>query len=136
MSYLHLAYPIDGIWHNETITGVPVALSAMGSDGTYYDIGTATTNGYGGTFGMAWTPPKQDTYTILANFAADDSYGSSMATTHVTVGPAPTSNNNNQDGSSNAVVPDNTMTITYAAIAIIIAVAIVGLLIFLGLRKR
>jgi hypothetical protein len=133
MSYLHLQYPIDGIWHNETITGVPVTLSAIGSDGTYYDIGTATTDGYYGTFGKAWTPPKQDTYTIMANFAADDSYGSSGAATSVTVGPAP----------EEVVIPpatepiDYTMTIVYAAIAIIIAVviavAIVGVLLY---RKR
>jgi hypothetical protein len=132
MEYLHLQQPIGGIWQNESITGVPVSLSAYGSDGTVIDLGTVTTNGYYGTFSKAWTPPKQDTYTIMANFAADDSYGSSMATTTVTVGPAP----------EEVVIPpatepiDYTMTIIGAAIAAIIAVAIVGLLIFLGLRKR
>ena len=78
-----------GLWHNETITGVPVTLTAIGSDGTVIDIGTTTTNGYYGTFGKAWTPPKKDTYTIIATFAGDDSYGSSGAATAVTVGPAP-----------------------------------------------
>jgi hypothetical protein len=34
------------------------------------------------------------------------------------------------------VVPDYTMTIVYAAVAIIVAVAIVGLLVFVALRKR
>jgi len=132
MDYIHLQYPIDGIWHNLTINGVPVMLSAMGSDGTYYDIGTTTTNGYYGTFSMAWTPPKQDTYTIMANFAADASYGSSGAATAVTVGPAPTT----IEPQPAATVPDYTMTIISGVIAVIIAVAIVGLLIFLGLRKR
>ena len=89
MEYLHNALPIDGLWHNETITGVPVTLTAIGSDGTVIDLGTVTTNGYYGTFSKAWTPPNEDTYTITASFAADDSYGSSSAATAVTVGPAP-----------------------------------------------
>jgi hypothetical protein len=89
MEYLHLQMPITGLWNNETITGVPVTLTAIGSDDTVYDLGTTTTNGYGGTFGMAWTPEKEGTYTIYASFAADDSYGSSQATTTVAVGPAP-----------------------------------------------
>ncbi len=84
---------------------------------------------------MAWTPTKEGTYTILASFAADDSYGSSMATTYVTVGPAPTTGNN-QSGSGNVIVPDTTMTIIGVGIAVMITVPIVGLLIFLGLRKR
>jgi len=135
MSYLHLAYPVDGIWHNETITGVPVTLSALDSNGTYYDIGTTTTNGYGGTYGLVWTPPKQDTYTVMANFVADDSYGSSMATTHLAVGPAPATNNNS-GGSTNTVAPDYTMTIIGGVIAVIIAVVIAVAIAILMLRKR
>jgi len=89
MEYLHLQSPIDGIWHNETITGVPVTLTAVDSDGNWIDIGTVTTSGYYGTFGLAWTPPKEDTYEIIASFEGDDSYGSSGASTFVTIGPAP-----------------------------------------------
>jgi hypothetical protein len=89
MNYLHLQYPITGMYGNETITGVPVSLSATGSDGTFYDLGTVTTNGYYGTFSMAWTPPKQDTYSIMATFHTDASYGSSSAATSVAVGAAP-----------------------------------------------
>jgi hypothetical protein len=57
MEYLHMQHPIDGLWHNETITGVPVALTAIKSDGTVIDIGATTTNGYYGTFKYTWTPP-------------------------------------------------------------------------------
>jgi hypothetical protein len=88
MKYIHLQQPIDGIWHNETITGVPVSLTAIGEDGTYVDIGTVTTEGYSGTFGKSWTPTIEGTYQIIASFDGDDSYGSSSATTWVTVGPA------------------------------------------------
>ncbi len=89
MEYLHFQYPIDGIWHNETITGVPVTLTAIGEDGSYFDIGTVVTDGYSGTFGVAWTPPKEGTYRIVAAFAGDESYSSSSAATWITVGPPP-----------------------------------------------
>ncbi len=90
MNYLHMQLPIDGIWHNETITGVPVTLTAIHEDGTVADLGTTTTNGYYGTFGKAWTPTEEGTYEIIASFAGDDSYGSSASSTFVIVGPAPT----------------------------------------------
>jgi len=132
MEYLHLQQPIDGIWHNETITGVPVSLSALGSDGTYYDIGTTTTDGYYGTFSQAWTPPKQGTFKIIASFASDDSYGSSGAATAVTVGPAPA-----VTPIPEQIVPaDYTMTIIGVGIAVIIAFAIGIAIAVLILRKR
>jgi len=132
MEYLYMQHPIDGLYHNETLTGVPVRLTAIGSDGSVTDIGTTTTNGYGGTFGMAWTPPNEDTYTIMASFAGDDSYGSSMATTSLTVGPAPASPT--PTATPPEAAPDNTpMYVLGATIAIIIALAIATLLI---LRKR
>ncbi len=50
MNFLHMVRPVDGIYHNETITGVPVMLTAIGTDGTYVEIGTTTTDGYYGDF--------------------------------------------------------------------------------------
>jgi hypothetical protein len=131
MEHLHLQTSINGLWGNETPTGVPVFLTAIGSDNTVYDIGQVTTNGYYGTFSKAWTPPKEDTYQIIATFAGDESYGSSAASTAVSVGPAP----------AEVVIPEQPAislppTETYiigATIAIIIAIAIVGMLI---LRKK
>jgi outer membrane protein assembly factor BamB len=49
MEYLYEQQPIDGIWHNETLTGVPVTLTAIGSDGSVIDLGKVTTNEYYGT---------------------------------------------------------------------------------------
>jgi outer membrane protein assembly factor BamB len=89
MEYLHMQQPIDGIWHNETVIGVPVTLTAINSNGTVINIGTATTNAYYGTFGFAWTPPSEGTYTITASFASDASYGSSGAATSIAVSAAP-----------------------------------------------
>jgi hypothetical protein len=89
MEYLHIQLPIDGIWHNETITGVPLYLTAIDSDNNVYDLGTVTSNGYYGTFGYEWTPSEEGLYEIIASFMGDDSYGSSVASTFVSVGPAP-----------------------------------------------
>jgi hypothetical protein len=88
MEYLHLQRPIDGIWGDLTITGVPVTLTAVSEAGEYIDLGTTTTNGYYGTFSLAWTPSNEGKYEIIASFAGDDSYGSSAAATAVMVGPA------------------------------------------------
>lgn len=131
MEYLHRQMPIDGLWHNETVTGVPVALSAMASDGSYIDIGVVTTNGYYGTFGKEWTPPAEGTYEIIASFAGDESYGSSGASTTISVGPAP--DIPDAGNQPEIVVPDYTMTIVGMGIAIMAVVAVVGLLIY---RKR
>ena len=58
MEHIHKQLPIDGIWHNETITGVPVRLTAMDPNGTSIEIGTVTTNGYYGTFGYRMDSAK------------------------------------------------------------------------------
>ena len=135
MEYLHMQQPVTGIFQNETAIGVPVHLLAMGSDGTYTDLGTVTTNGFYGTFSKAWTPTKEDTYQIIASFAADDSYGSSSAATAVTVSLAPvaTATPTATPTSNLATAADLMTYIVAGVIAIIIAIAIVGVLI---LRKR
>jgi outer membrane protein assembly factor BamB len=134
MEYLHLQMPITGLWGNETITGVPVILTAIGSDGTVIDITTTTTNGYYGTFGYTWTPPKEDTYTITATFAGDDSYGRSSAATTLSVGPAPASPTPTPTQPQTA--PDNT-GLLYAIMAAVIVAIIIGIIaILVALRKR
>jgi hypothetical protein len=131
MQYLHFQYPINGLYRNETITGVPVILTAIGSDGTVTDIGTTTTNGYYGTFAYGWTPPKEGTYTIMASFAGDDSYGSSSAATGLLVGPAPASPTPTPTPPEAA--PDNTPLLYGILVAVVIAI-IIGLLALF--RKR
>jgi hypothetical protein len=131
MEYLHMQLPIDGIWHNLTMTGVEVLLTAVGPNG-YVDIGKATTDAYYGTFEFAWTPQAEGTYKIIANFLGDESYGSSGASTAVTIGPAP------KEAAPIEIPPPADMTPLYyavaaATVAIILAVAVVGALL---LRKR
>jgi hypothetical protein len=132
MESIHLQMPITGLWGNETITGVPVTLTAIGSDGSVYDLGTVTTNGYYGTFAKAWTPPKEDTYTIMASFAADDSYGSSVAATAVAVGPAPAA-----PPTVDIPTPVDNTNLLYGVLAAVIVAIVIGLAALLvGLRKK
>ncbi len=131
MEYLHMQYPIDGIWNNITMTGVPVTLTAIDDNGNPTNIGITTTNAYYGTFALKWTPPATGTYQIISTFAGDDSYGSSGASTAITVVPAPTSTNTGQQ--QKIIIPDYTMTILGGIIAVIIAVALVGLILY---RKK
>jgi hypothetical protein len=130
MEYLNMQMPIAGVSGNETITGVPVSLTALGADGSSIDIGTVTTDGYYGTFSKAWTPPTEGDYKVIASFAGDESYGSSAASTAITVGPAQTSTNTEQQ---QVTVPDYTMTIIVGIIAVIIAVAIATIILY---RKK
>ncbi len=132
MEYLHMQHPIDGVGHNIQMTGVPVTLTAIGSDGSVIDIGTATTSAYYGTFEMAWTPPAEDTYKIIATFAGDESYGSSGASTAVVVGPAEAQITIPEQ----VIPPDYTMALIGGFVAVIIAVAIAAVAIILIVRKR
>ena len=133
MEYLHLQTSQSGLWGNETIVGVPVMLTALGSDGSYVDLGTVTTDGYYGTFSKSWTPPKEGDYKIIASFSGDNSYGSSSATTSVSIGPAA-----EQIEIPEQIPPvDYTMTIVGVGIALAIVVfAAVALATVLILRKK
>jgi hypothetical protein len=124
--------PIDGIWHNITLTGVPVQLTAIAADGSYIDIGTVVSDAYHGTFACPWTPPNEGTYNIIATFAGDASYGSSSAATAISVGPAP-----EKVTIPEQITPtDYTMTIVGMGIAIMVVVIIAIAAAVLLLRKR
>ena len=122
--------PIGGIFGNETVNGVPVTLTAIDPNGNVVDIGATTTNGYYGTFSFAWTPELEGKYEIMASFAGDDSYGNSSASTSIAVGPASTAAVSTP---TPITMPPYEMYTLGTGIAVIIAIAIVGLLL---LRKR
>ena len=133
MEYLHKQLPITGIWGNETLTGVPVSLDTLDPNGNYVHIGDVTTDGYTGTFGFTWEPEVPGQYTVTATFMGDDSYGSSFATTYVGVGPAP-------EPYPEPVEPeppvDNSMLLYGILAAVIVAIVLAAVAVFLGLRKR
>jgi hypothetical protein len=119
--------PADGYYHNETVTGVPVALYAIDSNGNPASIGTATSD-TSGNYQFEWTAPAPGLYKITATFAGSDSYGSSWAETGLSVGAAATATPTTTQASQQV---DYTMTIIGMGIAIIIVVIIVGALILL-----
>jgi hypothetical protein len=131
MEYLHKQMPIGGLWGNETITGVPVVLTAMDSNGNAITIDTVTTNGYYGTFSCEWTPPHEGAYEIIASFGGDESYGSSAASTGLVIGAA--QETTPTETTSTITMPPFELYTIGAAIAVIIAIAIATILI---LRKR
>jgi hypothetical protein len=63
------------------VTGVPVTLSVVDSNGNYRQIGSTTTNAMG-TYGFTWTPDIPGDYTVIANFAGSGSYYGSSAQTY------------------------------------------------------
>ena len=114
-------------------TGVPVQLAVLDSNGNHYPIGTAFTDEYG-TYSLTWTPTITGNYTIFATFAGTNGYWQSSAVTHVFAGsPAATSAPTPSPVTGLATMSGVTIGIAAATIAIIIAIAIVGLLL---LRKK
>ena len=131
MEFLHMQKPIDGFYHNVTVTGVFVSLDTIDPNNNYVHLGTVTSDATG-SFGFVWTPTIPGKHQIIATFKGDESYGSSFAITYAVVGEA--------QAAAPAVEPPLDMTGTYvtnATIAIIIAIAAVGaILALLMIKKR
>jgi hypothetical protein len=115
-------------------TGVPVNLDAVDPNGNFIHLGTATSD-TSGFYSLPWTAPDvPGQYIIIATFPGTNAYGSSYAETAMTVKPvsatpAPTAEPLNASNITSTIM----MYTAIAAIAIIIAIAIVGILL---LRKR
>ena len=111
--------------------GVEVVLTVMDPNNNYYEIGR-TTSDIEGNFGFAYEPLVPGTYQIIATFEGSKAYGPSSATTYFTVEEAPTA-------TAEPTPPPASVADTYfvpAIAGIITAIIVVGLLLFLLLRKR
>jgi hypothetical protein len=114
------------------ITGVPVTLSVIDSNGNSRVIGTTTTNS-AGSYGFTWTPDITGNYTVIATFAGTGSYYGSSAQTYFyanapeAAAPTPTT-----------VSMSATQNDIFAGVAAIIVVMVVigAVLTLLLLRKR
>jgi outer membrane protein assembly factor BamB len=111
--------------------GVEVTVSVLDPNGNYYEVGTTTSDATG-FYKLAFTPSVPGEYTIYATFAGSASYYGSSATNAINVEEAP------------AATPEPTPTPASAAdlyflpmsIATIVAIVVIGLLLFLMIRKR
>jgi len=134
MDYLHMQKPCP-----LDITGVPVTLRAMRSDGSLIELGTATSD-QAGYFAKAWTPPDEDLYTITASFEGSDSYWMSWGSTGLSVGPEPPEPTDPavQEDIDQAVDDlNNSLTPLFYGIIVAVAIAIIiGIVNFWAIRKR
>jgi hypothetical protein len=115
-------------------TGVTVTLTAIDPNSNFITLGTATTDA-SGHFIYSWqTPQVPGKYTVTATFAGTNGYWGSSEETGMVVQNAPATPAPTATPQSNlATMSDLTIGFAAAVIAIIIAIAIVGLLL---LRKR
>ena len=113
--------------------GVTVRLSAIDPNGNVVDLGSVTSDS-GGLYKKLWTPTTTGEYTIYATFDGSNSYWGSYAETGLGVLAASTATSSTAENAQ--TTPDSIPYVVGAAIAIIIAVAVVGALIMMAVRKR
>jgi outer membrane protein assembly factor BamB len=127
MEYLYMQQPKP-----TDAYGVSVSIDAIDPNNNYIHLGD-TVSDNSGHYGFAWeTPNVPGQYTIVATFQGSGSYYSSFAeTTAIVSDAAPT-----PAPSSVATQPATDLYIIGMGIAIIIAIAIVGAILLVALRKR
>jgi hypothetical protein len=127
MQYVYMQYP-----RPTNATGVPVTISVLDPNNNTYSVGTATSdaNGY---YSFTFTPKVEGQYILSTNFPGSKAYYGSTAETAINVENAP-------EATSQPVIQSNTSAydayFVPAVVAIIIAIAIVGMVMVLLLRKR
>ncbi len=111
--------------------GVEVILETFDPNGNFYEIGN-TTSDINGNYAFPFTPEVPGMYTIIATFKGSAAYGSSFAQTYINVEEMP------QATPTPAPPPEppTGMYILGSTIGIIIAIAVVGLVVVLMLRRR
>ncbi len=124
MEHLHMQKSIPA-----DVVGVPVSIDAVDPNGNSVHIATVTTD-MSGTFGYAWEPEIEGTYTITASFMGDESYGSSWAQTYAIVEAAQEATEPTQP---QLTMPPYEMYTVGSAIAVIVVVLIATVLL---LKKR
>ncbi len=124
MEYIYMEKP-----RPTNVTGVTVALSVVDANGNQREIGTTTANA-DGFFSFDWQPDIDGQFTVTATFAGSESYWPSHAVTafNVDAAPAPT-----QTSETTINLPPTEMYIAASTIAIIVAIALVGVLL---LKKK
>ena len=120
-----MGYVYQGRPRPTDATGVPVTLSVLDSNNNYREIGTTTTNS-DGFFTLNWKPDIEGPYTVYASFAGSNGYWPSHAVSSFAVDPAPV----DTPTETPPQPTDYTLLILGTGIAMILAVAIVGLLLY------
>jgi hypothetical protein len=111
--------------------GVEVVLETLDPNGNFYEIGNVTTD-LTGNYAFPFTPEVPGMYTIIASFKGSAAYGSSFAQTYINVEEMPQAT----PTPTPPPEPPTGMYILGSTIGIIIAIAVVGLVVVLMLRRR
>jgi outer membrane protein assembly factor BamB len=119
--YMHQPRPTN-------VTGIEVVIEVLDPNNNYYEVGRATTDA-NGMFHCAFTPEVPGEYTIIATFEGSESYWPSFAETALFVEEAPPAT----PAPTPTPAPMTDTYITGFGIVIIVAIAIVGFLLF---RRR
>ena len=127
MQYVYMQYP-----RPTNATGVDVSINVIDPNGNTYKVASATSdaNGY---YSCTFTPQVPGQYKIIANFEGTKSYYGSAAEASIEVNDAPA------QATPSPIAENTSMIESYfipAVVAIIIAIALVGAVIVLMLRKR
>jgi outer membrane protein assembly factor BamB len=122
--YMQKSKPTD-------VTGVPVDIYVLDSNNNYRLIGNTVSDSMG-MFTYTWDPDISGAYTVTAVFGGSNSYYpcSAESSFYVTE-PAPTATT-----APEIALPPTELYIAAATAAIIVAIAIVGALILMAVRKR
>ncbi|MCL5877257.1 MAG: PQQ-binding-like beta-propeller repeat protein [Candidatus Bathyarchaeota archaeon] len=83
MEYVYMQKPCP-----TNVTGVPISIDVIDSNGNYRNIGIATSDG-SGAYSLMWTPDISGKYTVIASFAGSESYYGAYAQTALAVDEAP-----------------------------------------------
>ena len=113
------------------IMGVEVVVEVLDPNNNVYEVGRATSDA-SGMFHCAFTPEVPGEYTIIASFDGSAAYYGSFAETAINVEESPTAT----PVPTPTPAPMTDMYLLSSTIGIIIAIAVVGLLLVLQLRKR
>ena len=126
MGYIYQQKPFP-----EDFEGVPVSIDVIDSNENYRTIGTATTDG-SGAFTFTWVPDIPGDYTVIAKFAGTNSYWPSYSETSFTVEEQPIGT------APPTPTPASAADLYFVPMSIgtIVAIIVVGLLLFLLLRRR
>lgn len=120
MEYLHLQKALPA-----NAKGVTVKLTAIDPNTNLVLIGEATT-ATEGNFGFTWAPEVPGLYQIIATFEGSNSYSTSSASTYLTAIEVPPASPTPQP----LTLPPTESYVVGTGIAIIAAIAIVGLLLY------
>jgi len=126
MEYVYMQKP-----KSADATGVEVTISVLDPNNNCYDVGT-TTSDMNGFYKASFTPEVPGEYTVYATFAGSESYWPSSAVTAIKVDEA-------AEATPEPTLAPASLADQYllpATGGIIAAIAIVGIVLALLLRKR